>query len=433
MKTISWKFGMLLALALLASGGALRADEDEVQLTSNFDETGEVVSDSVAATYATNAAPVKPQPQPDGAVAAVDGKCSCCNQCGGQGCGKCGHGHHRRCHSCGRNGNCCNKCGGCNGCCNCCPWGPFSEPCPRIGLYAWSGVDAFRGVTTGRFGGNYGAVGGANAGGALYDPWDIGWQAGASYGGYNFSGNPSPTSQTNEITQQIFITAGIFRRANINRRLSWGIVHDWMIVDNFGVYGSSFDLGQFRGQAAWALSSLNEVGLWAAIQDQHDTKATGAPLAGIPGAPGTPVTYQAIDQGNVFWHRKFGQYGADGWFYAGIPLNGRIATPANSPGFPVGGAGGSIGTFIVGTNMLVPINNRLSMYGNVMYMKPSAHEGINAAGNVAAAQEFWNIGFGMAYYPGNAARSRTVAGRQWMPYLPVANNGTFMVDSTKTQ
>jgi hypothetical protein len=66
-------------------------------------------------------------------------------------------------------------------------------------------------------------------------------------------------------------------------------------------------------------------------------------------------------------------------------------------------------------------------------MRPSAAEGVNAAGAYAAAQEFWNVSCGMAWYPGRAARSKTVAGREWMPYLPVANNSNFMVDATKTE
>ncbi|HEY5314176.1 MAG TPA: DUF6666 family protein [Pirellulales bacterium] len=409
MNTKLWKLGVLVAVAALAGGGLLRADDD-IQLTSNYDETAVSPSESVAAMYATDADPIKPQPQADGSAANA-----------GCGCGKC----NGSCNKCGNQGDCCNNCGQCNKCCGCKTWGPFSEPCPRIGVYGFSGVDSFRGVTNGNLGSNYGGYTGANFGGALIEDYGIGWQAGGSYGVYNFSGNPSSFSNTANSTIQGFFTVGIFQRASVNRRVSWGVVQDWMIANNFGVFGNSMTLGQVRGQVAYAFGPRNEIGVWATVWDRSVTRATGA--------VGTPVSYQAIDQGNVFWHHKYATYGADSWVYAGIPLDGRIATPANSAGFPVGGSGGSIGSFIVGSNLLIPVTDRLSAYANMMYMRPSAAEGVNAAGAYAAAQAFWNVDFGMAFYPGRAARSRTVAGREWMPYMPVANNSSFLVDATKTE
>ncbi len=95
-----------------------------------------------------------------------------------------------------------------------------------------------------------------------------------------------------------------------------------------------------------------------------------------------------------------------------------------------------MGTFILGTNWLVPISDRLSMYANGMYMKPSAHAGVQTTAGGAAyasAQDFWNVAFGFVFYPDHAARSSTVAGRKWMPYLPVANNSSFMIDTNVTQ
>jgi hypothetical protein len=76
------------------------------------------------------------------------------------------------------------------------------------------------------------------------------------------------------------------------------------------------------------------------------------------------------------------------------------------------------------------------MYADGMYMKPSAHAGSSIGPNgtaFASAQEFWNVSFGVVFYPDHAARSSTVAGRKWMPYLPVANNSSFMIDTNVTQ
>ena len=49
------------------------------------------------------------------------------------------------------------------------------------------------------------------------------------------------------------------------------------------------------------------------------------------------------------------------------------------------------------------------------------------------AQEFWNVSMGLAFSPGGNLRSKTIAGRTWMPYLPVANNSNFLVDASKTE
>ena len=55
-------------------------------------------------------------------------------------------------------------------------------------------------------------------------------------------------------------------------------------------------------------------------------------------------------------------------------------------------------------------------------MRPTAR-----AGSAASIEDAYSIGFGLTFYPGGNARTRTVAGNCWMPYLPVANNGTFLV------
>ncbi|HEY5311556.1 MAG TPA: DUF6666 family protein, partial [Pirellulales bacterium] len=291
------------ALALMAP----RVRAEPVELSSDYDRSeASAASESVAAAYAEQ---TENPPTPDATVAdaaapeaAEQGTCDTCTQC------------------C-RGGKC----------------GPYSEKCPRIGVYAFSGIDSFRGVTNGTYPGNNGAVNGLNLGGALVENYGIGWQAGGSYGLYNFSGKTSPGSEIGNSTIQGFFTAGLFQRANVNRHWSWGLVHDWMFSNNFGAFGNSPTLSQWRGQVAWAFGPKNEVGMWATVQDRTVTRATGAPLAGV----GTPVTYQAIDQGNLFWHHKYATYGADSWTYIGIPLDKRLATPANSAGFPVGGSGGS--------------------------------------------------------------------------------------------
>jgi hypothetical protein len=65
-----------------------------------------------------------------------------------------------------------------------------------------------------------------------------------------------------------------------------------------------------------------------------------------------------------------------------------------------------------------------------MYMHPTTPLVEGTFGAIAGS---WNFAFGMQYYPGKGARSSTVAGRSAMPYLPVANNGTFLTNTNRTQ
>ena len=120
------------------------------------------------------------------------------------------------------------------------------------------------------------------------------------------------------------MTVGLFRRADAEHRFSWGVVHDWMYSNNFGAFGNSPTLAQFRGQAAWAFSAWNQVGVWSTIEDRYVTRSTGA--------VGSLVAYQAIDQGNLFWDHQYGAFGATSRLSIGVPLNNRLQqASAGSP------------------------------------------------------------------------------------------------------
>ena len=310
---------------------------------------------------------------------------------------------------------------------------PCADKCPRFGSYITLGVDSWRGVTNGTSPNNNGVVTSAN--GAIPLPWfseyGFGAQFGGSYGVYNVDGKAiSSAAVPTAATQQVFLTTGIFRRADCDVPIAVGFVHDWMLSTNLGTFGNSPTLGQWRSQVGYAITAWDEVGIWGSWRERGDSKFVPIVNAGQPGVQ----TYSAIDQLDLFWHHKFGQWGGDGTIYFGLPDQHRLnQVPTN---YSPAGSGGSLGSFIVGTNWLVPISDRLSMYANGMYMKPSAHAGssLGPGGTAfASAQDFWNISFGFVFYPDHAARSSTVAGRKWMPYLPVANNSSFMIDPNVTQ
>jgi hypothetical protein len=293
--------------------------------------------------------------------------------------------------------------------------------------YGFAGLDTFRNIASGSYPGNNGAVAGFNIGRPLgfLGRYGIGVQAGSSYGAYNWYGRTSPGAGLNEPTQQWFFTTGLFRRATAEVPISFGAVWDLMVTDNYGAFGNSVTLSQVRTQIAYAFNPWNELGFWAAFHDPSETKPMGA--------LGTPADYRAINQFNFFWHHKFGQNGADGQFSVGVPEGSRLANPGNSVGFPIGGSGGSLGTMILGTNWTLPVTDWMGLYANGVFMNPSSHPGVAPSGAIAAVQETWAVSFGLTFYPGHTARSATVVGRQWMPYMPVASNSTFFVDTNKTE
>ncbi|HET6882601.1 MAG TPA: DUF6666 family protein [Pirellulales bacterium] len=299
----------------------------------------------------------------------------------------------------------CNQCN--DGSCDACRAAPAGAAdcvdCPRWGFEAFQGFDTFRGPPDGAGPSNFGEVTGGNGALPLYQPWGIGWQLGASYGLYDFSGRtaPAPQVQTTGAQQQIFVTTGIFRRANNGQRWSWGFVHDWMINNNYSQYALSPTISQWRGQIEWAASGVNSFGVWGTFRDRSY----------IGDRPDNHNQFRTISQIDAFWHHKYA-FGGDTWLRIGMPLSKRLASNALA------------GSAIIGATAQVPLNQQLAIYANAMYMAPNV-----AAGPQGPTREDYNVSMGLAWYPGRVARTPTVSGACWMPYMPLGNNGNFLVDT----
>jgi hypothetical protein len=319
---------------------------------------------------------------------------------------------------------CCDS-SACNGCPHCCCDNSHQFEC-----YWFSGIDSFKGVADGEFGGNNGFLNGLNSGFAVpgLSEYGIGAQAGASWGIYDLSGHEqSGGVPTDQAVQQVFVTLGVFRRPDADLPIGAGIVYDAMFAYNFGIFGSSPTLGQWRGQASYMWDDCNEFGAWGTYRDHSFSNSFGA--------LGGPLQFRAVDQLDFFWHHKFGECGADARFYVGLPTEDRLAqTPTT--GLNAGGSGGKLGSFILGCNFEVPLNDRLSLFANGTYMPPSQGAGqitTTPGTAVATVQESWDISFGInIYLGGSCSRSATVAGNTFAPYMPVANNGSFLVDQNPT-
>ncbi|HEY1786496.1 MAG TPA: DUF6666 family protein [Pirellulales bacterium] len=278
------------------------------------------------------------------------------------------------------------------------------DACPTHGLVVLVGYDAWRGITSDSWENN-GIHTGLNYGtrlGEFSELTGIGFQVGASIGVYDWSGSDYRPQNTLAETQG-FLTYGFFRKQNSNSNWSAALVQDWMFNNNFGVYSQSPTLSQWRTQIGYATSAKNEFGVWGSWRMSTATTT----LAGVG-----PTTWEAINQIDLFWHHKW-QFGGDTWLYVGAPLSSQLS-----------GGGSSVGSYIADATANVPLSNCIALYTQVMYMRPAA-----SPGPVASEEDAWNFTIGLSYYVRRNARSNTVAGQCWMPLMPLANNGNFIVDT----
>jgi hypothetical protein len=284
---------------------------------------------------------------------------------------------------------------------------PYSESCPRVGLYTYAGFESWRGVSDGLTNNN-GAFAGANMGIPIPKLKDYGFglQLGATYGVYDWMGRATNgMDEANQSQQQLFVTSGVFHRADENCGWSGGFVHDWMINDNFGTLSMEPSLGQWRAQVGYALSGKNEVGVWAAWRNYGRTQDYFTSEL--------PITYEPIGQVNLFWHHKISTDGADTWLWLGVPTQTRINRAF----------AGVLNDVTFGAAVQAPMSDSLALAGNFQYAKAAASQGV-----LGSLEDSFDLSLSLVFYPGRCAKSQTVAGRSWMPLLPVANNGSFMVD-----
>src|SRR5262245_56598469 len=286
---------------------------------------------------------------------------------------------------------------------------PACEACPRIGFYGFFGYDSWHGVQDHGHT-NAGLNKGVNFAtrlGRVSDWTGIGFQLGGSVGVYNFSGTNFHLTHQDEATPQGFVTYGFFRKANEQSNFSGAVVQDWMFDSNFGVLAQNPTLAQWRGQLGYALGPWNELGVWTSWRGQGDTRV-------VPGSG--PTAWRPVQQLNAYWHHKWQSGGADSWLWFGVPDHDRLV------------GGGSLGDYLVGALASCPLSDYMMLYSQITYMHPSAAPGPGGAG-----EEAWNFTIGLAYFHARNARTATVAGQCWLPQLPVASNGSFLVDTSRTQ
>lgn len=237
--------------------------------------------------------------------------------------------------------------------------------------------------------------------------WDcpVRLQIGGSYAGYDLSGrdgdlgaDPLHSSSTE---QQMFFTGGVYRRSDICAGVpcSWGAVLDVNYDNHFGEQAQEILLTQARGIVGYALDEGNEIGVWGASRVNWQSLQSNVP-------PGR-FRVRGLSQVNLFWHRNW-DLGGDTWLYVGAAED-----PAE---------------WTIGLSGQAPLSQSVALFGGFAWGIPSAPEGDGNFGiDQNYSEQYWNLSFGIVWYPGWKATNDTVSGHAGLPLLPVADNGTFMV------
>lgn len=274
-----------------------------------------------------------------------------------------------------------------------------------VAFVGFAGFDSFGAIGDYSYPNNFGVVTGLNSAVPLFGLQEkgFGWQTGVSYGVYDLEGRDGGQPQTSQ--QQIFVTTGFFRKAKCDERVSFGLVYDWMFNTNYGVGAVDPTLGQWRGQIEYAMSDANALGVRGALHD-NIARNNGAYYQ-------RQALYenQAVSHGEVFWHHAFCETNADTYLYMGITQNDRLS------------GDGSLYDWLLGVSGEVPLSDRLTLYANAQFVHPTG-----PAGETSAIDMGYNVSMGFAWYFGGCARTRSVHG-PYGPYLPIANNSSFIVDS----
>ena len=264
-------------------------------------------------------------------------------------------------------------------------------PCPRIQWERYTfftGVNAFTGPLNRGGQGSFGFMEGFNYGRDLnyVGQGRLSAQLGMRATQTNLSGS----DVTNEDRKQIFLTAGIFRRADWG--LQGGAVVDYLHDDWY----YDLDLVQVRTEISWQYPDSHELGIWMAFDSDHGRTNS---LVGKINPSIVTEDWESTDLYAFFLRKSIPSAGITGRIMGGFT--------GNKDG-------------LLGIDCSVPVNEKWTIEANAMYLIPE--EGSATTGY---SEEAWNIGFNFVYYPGCRSTYDVDYNR---PLFDVGSNGNFFVD-----
>ena len=256
-------------------------------------------------------------------------------------------------------------------------------------------LDDFRSLPEGSWNNNWGAYAALNLKGFL--PQHFSMQLGGSYGLYDWAGRGfAPFSDPDSLQQQGFITVAASRQVPCSG-VNAGIAYDWMLNKNFALFVTDPCFDQIRGQLGYLIGGGNEIGVWASygIQTSHER------------AQRFPLHFRGISQVNLFWCHYFKNHGY-GMLWAGTPYRRGLMYESGRPG-----------NYIVGIQFSVPLTRSLSIEGHGAYMAPRGNSGLAPSKNYAS-----DLSIGLTYAFGKHKVQQS-------PYMTLANNSNFLVDTNQ--
>lgn len=276
--------------------------------------------------------------------------------------------------------------------------------CLPIAGDATIAFDDFRSVPEGSWEGNVGALISLNLGAPLplLSRGGLGIQLGGSYGLYDWSGRGSALAGSDKsMQQQGFATVAIFRRAQCGTGINLALAYDRMFNDKFGVFALDPSLSQVRYQVSYLLRCRNEFGAWGTAYTNTAHKST----------VGIPVAFRAINQINLFW-RHFFKNCTEAMIWGGVPFGSSLMFFSRP------------GEYTLGASFQAPLARCWAVSGHAAYMHAPSAPGPIESRNYAS-----NVCIGITYLFGGSSRCVSRA-RAFRPYLPVANNSNFLVDTS---
>lgn len=295
-------------------------------------------------------------------------------------------------------------CGGGADACGSCPqcwgpyrgcgwWWPWCNWCWYKDATIFAGTHAFKGPVDQGSNGNFGFNEGFNLGGPLWYACGLGFQVGGRAAQSNLSGY-NVVGPTDEIRNQYFLTAGVFRRVRgLGPRgggFQWGVVGDYM-ADNYYV---DQEFGQVRAEFSMISPYNHELGFWGAF-GSAEAEAFYNPSQTVRRIE----RWQAQSLYAFFYRRTFLNCG-----------QGRLWG-----GFTGDGDG------LVGGELRMPLSSALAFETNFNYLIPA-----EAALDGGRQQETWSMMGNLVWYPGCTAKQSFRS--RWRPLFQVADNSVFMLE-----
>lgn len=269
----------------------------------------------------------------------------------------------------------------------------YSSQCPFEVDFTLA-LDDFRSLPEGSWNGNWGAFAAINM--KVFLPKDFSTQIGGSYGLYDWAGRAfAPFSNPDALQQQGFITAAVSHQ--VFHGINAGIAYDWMLNKHFGIFAVNPFFDQIRAQIGYAILCRNEIGAWASYGIRTANEASQQ----------VPLRFRGISQANLFWCHYF-QNNGYGMLWAGTTYRRGLMNKSGRPG-----------DFLFGVQFSAPMTECLSIEGHGVYMMPKGVSGLTPAKNYAS-----NLCIGITYSFGK----RKI---QQSPYMTLANNSNFLVDTNQ--